>query len=262
MSRALWSLLRMMWGSIHLNAHHYQGQGFGRKSFFSHLSIRPSDLGHGTKAADSASLTSIHSCLPFCLVSILEQPSARYLDGLPVEARLWMSLAPVFPALDDVGQHPLECTSPRRPRFWKEALLHSHLNIRLSEHGTGSSGPPPWSPDQCTQLPVPFPCVHPGAVFCQSLHPVTDGSRYRDPQPSIRPSSRSQLKRGNKNEEDGVRIMMGKSTETTGPCSWKLMNFRPTAVEPSWDYTTLCMREKHGLFEGPLAVGSGSIPGA
>ncbi|XP_059108481.1 uncharacterized protein LOC131901291 isoform X2 [Peromyscus eremicus] len=93
-----------------------------------------------------------------------------------------------------------------------------------------------------------------------SLHPATEGSRYRDPQPSTRPSSRSQLKRGNKNEEDGVMIMMGKSTETTGPSSWKLTNFRPTAVEPSWDYTTPCMREKLGLFEGPLAVGS--IPGA
>ncbi|XP_059108693.1 uncharacterized protein LOC131901605 isoform X2 [Peromyscus eremicus] len=76
--RALWSLLRMMWGSIHLNAYHYQVQGFGRKPFSSPISVLDHrTLGHGTQAADSASLTSAQSCLPFCLVSILEQPSAR-----------------------------------------------------------------------------------------------------------------------------------------------------------------------------------------
>ncbi|XP_059108353.1 uncharacterized protein LOC131901077 isoform X2 [Peromyscus eremicus] len=166
---------------------------------------------------------------------------------------------PVVPASDDLGQFHLNAHHYQVQGFGRKPFSSpiSRLHHGTLEEGTQAPVPGPLTSAHCC---LPFPCVHPGTAFCQSLHPVTEGSKYRDPQPSTRLSSRSHLKRGNKNEEDGVRIMMGKSTETTGPSSWKLTNFRPTAVEPSWDSTTLCMQEKLGLFEGPLAVGS--IPGA
>ncbi|XP_059108365.1 uncharacterized protein LOC131901093 isoform X2 [Peromyscus eremicus] len=53
-------------GQFHLNAHHYQGQGFGRKPFSSPISrLHRGTLEEGTQAPVPGSLTSAHCCLPF-----------------------------------------------------------------------------------------------------------------------------------------------------------------------------------------------------
>ena len=58
-----------------------------------------------------------------------------------------------------------------------------------------------------------------------------------------------------------VKTMREKTTETAEPSLWKLMDSSLTAMEPPWDH----MWETVVKFElpvRPLAVGSGSLPGA
>ncbi|XP_059108477.1 uncharacterized protein LOC131901283 [Peromyscus eremicus] len=158
----------------------------------SYLKVRPSNHGTRVSGPQLGALTSAHSCLPFSLVSrsiLLPASMLPVLGQLESLERTQSCMClgpatgtwtpcllrrgcgsprpPVVPASGDMGQHPPEFTSPWRPRFWKEALLFSYLNIRSSEHGTRDSGPRPWSLDQCTQLSALLPCVHPGAAFCQ-----------------------------------------------------------------------------------------------
>lgn len=56
-----------------------------------------------------------------------------------------------------------------------------------------------------------------------NCYPVTDGSRCRDPEPSIGPSSENSVKEREKRlyEQEGVKIMMRETTKTADLSTWE-----------------------------------------
>ena len=68
----------------------------------------------------------------------------------------------------------------------------------------------------------------------ESLHPVTDGSRCRNLQPSTRPSYRSPVEENKRDlMNQGIKVITREPTENTNLGSYKL--YGPTAREPAWD---------------------------
>lgn len=72
----------------------------------------------------------------------------------------------------------------------------------------------------------------------KSCHPVTEGGRYRDPNPHSRPSSGSpEEERTEILSAKEVKIIMGKSIEMAEPSSWEFTNSRLTMIELAWELT-------------------------